>query len=224
MRLASRAAPICLGVPDCSGPEELTRLRPATACRRSSRDAGRRAAYHHRVSDQTPATSSTYELDPTLLEGVDLSGLPGTTEVLLVPDRISVRENQRYAGFRPDTQELRMFLKAEGLRVDLLVPPGTKTARYLEHDNAWVIPLAVAVGTLSTAVGNLMSESIKGWVRERLNEGREADHDEPLALRYRVAELDPISGKIIVRELSGSAEAVIKALERGGEPDDVPPS
>jgi hypothetical protein len=107
-----------------------------------------------------------------------------------------------WASFRPAAKEIKQSLERHGLQVVFAVEPGISPTVYVEHDAAWVLPiiLSLPIGTVSAAVGNIISDLIMRSARNR-------------TVVYREAILTP-SGKLSVREIEGPAEDVAKVLRQ----------
>lgn len=164
----------------------------------------------------TDVREPIHESHGDVVAALDLSALE-VDAVLVVPDKLFNTSKGEFAGYREDTQSLRVFLSQEGLKVQLATPPGAKAVSYEEHDAIWVLPLVVTV--VGGTAANVLSQTLINWLQKRKKEFGDL---EAVKLRYREGELDLSTGKLTVREVEGPIDAVIEAVIEARE--SLPPS
>jgi hypothetical protein len=157
-----------------------------------------------------------YEVRDDVVTAV-LSTQPEGVDLLIFPDKLFETREGKFAGYREETQSVRVFLREHGLRIQLASPPDTKAVSYEEHDVTWVLPLVVSI--VGGAGANVISHYLLRWLERRKGELRET---EGVKVRYREGELDLSKGKLTVRELEAPLGALMEALNE--ERESLPPS
>jgi hypothetical protein len=160
-----------------------------------------------------------YELQPEIGTQIDTEALDGA-DVAIVPDNFLTTAEGLVAGYRTDTQSVRVFLGSRGLKVVLATPPGARAASYEEHDATWVLPLVL--GIPASVVSGVLTSYMTDWLKRQREQI--ADEEAPaISVQYREAELDPSTGRILVREIQAPVDELIKVLEASRR-ESLPPS
>lgn len=139
-----------------------------------------------------------------------------TNGLVLLPDDVSLVGTEQIAGFRHDTQALRVAALDHDVPVQLELPSGSKAGQYTERSADWVLPLIL--GVPSSIVASLVATH----VQRRLDSWRSKGSSLTPTVRYReVVVSNDAEGAYVVREIEGPADEVIAWLreERGGIPD-----
>jgi hypothetical protein len=133
----------------------------------------------------------------------ELQALGASADIVILPDRVDPDpDGTPVAAFREEAQALRVDALGQGLTVRMVVPPGGRSAVYIERAADWVLPVLLAVPL--PVVVNLLSNRIQRWIDER-------GDDAPLpTLHYREARIN--AGDVRLREIEGPADEVIELL------------
>lgn len=160
----------------------------------------------------------SYDLRTDVADHIELDALSGV-DVAIIPDNLLTTSSGMVAGYRPETQSLRVFLREQGLSVALATPTGARTASYEEHDATWVLPLLLSIP--AGVVSGVLSTYVTDWLKR---ERKKVPDEEAQAVivRYREAELVASTGKIVVRELEAPLDTLIEVLETR-ERESLPP-
>jgi hypothetical protein len=134
--------------------------------------------------------------------------------VVVLPDSIVSDGDVQVAGFREDTQALRVAAMDAGLEVDLAVPDGAQRGVYSEHDADWVLPVVAFLGSGAASVGwNLVANVIQ----RKLDGVRGAGQTRTPVVRYRELQRSPEKGWRL-RVIEGPADAVVECLRESDAP------
>lgn len=131
----------------------------------------------------------------------------GTEGLWFFPDSLASVDGETVAGFRPETQPLRVAAQAHGVNVELVVPDGAKAGQYTEHAADWVLPLVLSIPAQVSA------DLFVSYLRARLQGWRDAGESRTPTVRYRELFIDGGTGSVRQREIEGPADGVLEWLE-----------
>ena len=139
--------------------------------------------------------------------------LKGRDGLVILPDQVEETPGGLTAGFRPDTQELRVSAREQGVAVELYTPEGARRGVYEEHAADWVLPVVISfpVNIACGLIVEMIEARLAGW----RSAGSPAPEPE---MRCGLLEID--DGKLRVQDLEGPAAEVaelLKELAAGAE-------
>jgi hypothetical protein len=146
----------------------------------------------------------------------ELKALTRSTDLVFLPDRVEETADGTVVAFREEAQPLRIEGQAQGLTVTLFQPPDSTLAAFREDAAVLVLPIIfISTAVVIPVVNTLISNRIQRWIDQRA-----ADKALP-AVSYREAHI--VNGEVRVREIVGSADAVLEIL-RAERPGGSPPT
>lgn len=158
-------------------------------------------------------TVSSFETRPAahLPRFDELLALATEGTVVFLPDTVDTVGEKVVAGFRPETQELRVDAIDAGLDVELWIPEGATPGTYSEHAADWVLPLLIGMPAdiVAMLVAAALERRLAIW-RATRSAGRSP------TVRYRELVTDTSKGEVKQVEIEGTAEDIIDVLRRRG--------
>lgn len=124
--------------------------------------------------------------------------------IVFLPDSLSEVRGELTAGFRPETQAMRVAAMETGASAQLALPEGSKPGHYSENSDEVILPLVLNVPF--SVFSSLVVAYVQHLIEKRRNLGRETR-----TIRYR--EVRKEGDSFVEKEIEGPPSDVMAWIE-----------